>query len=84
MAEPLDRPDRGAVASSSEDGGGELTEQMDRLCFLHRGLPAAIFSGMAEGRYELRVSGGGPGSSSLFVDGADATVTVADWPGPEV
>ena len=45
---------------------------------------AAIFGGLAEGRYELRVSGGGPGSPSLFVDVPDAEVTVADWPGNEV
>ena len=45
---------------------------------------AAIFGGLAGGRYELRVSGGGPGSPSLFVDVPDAEVTVADWPGNEV
>jgi hypothetical protein len=41
---------------------------------------AAVFGGLAAGRYELRVRGTGRGAVALVVDVEDASVRVADWP----
>jgi hypothetical protein len=41
---------------------------------------AAVFGGLAAGRYELRVRGNGRGAVALVVDVEDASVRVADWP----
>jgi hypothetical protein len=42
---------------------------------------AAVFGGLAAGRYELRVRGTGrQGAAALAVDVEDASVRVADWP----
>jgi hypothetical protein len=41
---------------------------------------AAVFGGLAAGRYELRVRGMRPGEAALVMDVVDASVRVGDWP----
>ena len=45
---------------------------------------AAVFGGLAAGRYELRVRGAGRSETALVIDVVDASVRVADWPTPAV
>ncbi len=41
---------------------------------------AAVFGGLAAGRYELRVRGTGRDGTALVVQVEDASVLLADWP----
>ena len=46
---------------------------------------AAVFGGLAAGRYELRVRGDRAGArAALVMDVEDASVRVADWPTADV